>query len=295
MTSTLSNKVSAYYIFSGDNPHTLGVMYTYLGCILAAVRLLGRYNLYDTPFLASIGYIYSPPAAARQYARGSKYSIVNIMEIRPIGRGELWLAQSALFVAIILQVAAWALNPDLAYGPHNLIAVVEVALSVIIGLNASKRHLHRTSLYRTFSFVLLGIVSAANIMSFFLVAKLLILTDQVVSGRQLIIAALAIFLTNIIVFALWYWEIDSPGLSGHKWSHHDKDFQFTQQDMPHEFPDWQPGFIDYAYLSVTNAINFAPADTKPITTQAKCLMAVQALVSVFTLALILARSISILG
>ena len=105
----------------------------------------------------------------------------------------------------------------------------------------------------------------------------------------------SIFLTNIIVYALWYWEIDSPGLTAKRWSKHDKDFQFTQQDMPHEFPTWRPQFVDYLYLSIINAVNFAPADARPLTRSAKLLMASQSLVSVFTLALVIARSVSILG
>ncbi|HTE21909.1 MAG TPA: hypothetical protein VK674_02605 [Candidatus Limnocylindria bacterium] len=217
------------------------------------------------------------------------------MKVHPISRTELWLAQGALFVAILLQVAAWAINPELTLGPHNLIVGTEVALSIIIGMSAGKRHIRPNPVYRTLSLLLLGLISVANIISFFLVSRLLISERLTLSGRDLIMAAVAIFLTNIIVFALWYWEIDSPGLTGRKWSRHDKDFQFTQQDLPKDFPDWQPGFIDYLYLSVTNAINFAPADAKPITTQAKCLMGIQALVSVFTLALILARSVSILN
>lgn len=115
------------------------------------------------------------------------------------------------------------------------------------------------------------------------------------SGYQLLGSAVAIFLTNIIVFALWYWEIDSPGLTGRRWSRHDRDFLFLQQDKPQEYPGWQPNFVDYLYHSVTNAINFAPADTRPITRQAKILMGSQALISVTTLALIIARSVSILG
>jgi predicted neutral ceramidase superfamily lipid hydrolase len=217
------------------------------------------------------------------------------MKIHPISRGELWLAQGVLFAAILLQVFVWGINPDLTYGPHGLIVITELALSVIIGLSASTRHLRPSPVYRTLSIVLLGLISLANITSFFLVARLLIADKLTLSGRELLVSAIAIFLTNIIVFALWYWEIDSPGLTGRKWSKHDKDFQFTQQDMPRDFPDWQPSFIDYLYLSITNAINFAAADAKPITTQAKSLMGAQALISVFTLALILARSISILG
>lgn len=217
------------------------------------------------------------------------------MKIHPISRMELWLAQGALVFAILLQIASWKLSPELAFGPHGFIIITEAALLIIIGLSASSRHLRPSPLYRTLSIVLLGIITLANVDSFFLVIRLLLTEGQVLSGRELIVSALAIFLTNIIVFALWYWEIDSPGLTGMKWSIHHKDFQFTQQDMPKEFPDWQPNFIDYLYLSVTNAINFASADSKPITTQAKALMGTQALVSVFTLALVLARSVSILN
>lgn len=217
------------------------------------------------------------------------------MKVHPIGRSEMWSAQLALFVAILLQVAAWAINPELTYGPHNVIVGTEIVLALILGLTAGKRHLRGSSLYRTLSFLLLGLISLANIVSIVLVAQLLLTNIQDLSGREILVAALAIFLTNIIIFALWYWEIDSPGLTGTKWSKHDKDFQFIQQDIGKEFEDWQPTFIDYLYLSVTNAINFAPADSRPITHQAKCLMGAQALISVFTLALILARSISILG
>ena len=217
------------------------------------------------------------------------------MKVHPISRSELWAAQIALVVAILLQAVVWSINPELTYGPHSFIVAAEVFLAVMIGLTARRRHLQATVLYRVLSTALLALISFANIVSIFLVAKLLLSEGVVLSGKEILLAALAIFLTNVIVFALWYWEIDSPGLTGHKWSKHDKDFQFTQQDIGNEFDDWQPGFVDYMYLSVTNAVNFAPADTRPITHQAKLLMATQSLVSVFTLALVLARSISILG
>lgn len=215
--------------------------------------------------------------------------------VHPISRRELWSAQTALFVAILLQVLAWAINPDLTYGPHGLIVGTELALAVLLGLTAGRRHLHLRTLYRTMSFLLLGLISLANVTSFVLVAKLLLTQTEGLSGREMLVAALAILITNVIIFSLWYWEIDSPGLTGTKWSRHDKDFHFTEQDLGKEYANWQPAYVDYLYMSVTNAINFAPADARPITGQAKILMGTQALISVFTLALILARSISILG
>lgn len=215
--------------------------------------------------------------------------------IHPITRKEFWMAQGALFAAILLQIGVWIVRPGLTFGPQTLIIATEIALAVILGIGAPWRHTGKNPLYRPMAFLLLALISAANISSFILVAESLITVGAHLSGRELLASALAIFLTNIIVFSLWYWEIDSPGLSGRKWSRHDKDFQFTQQDLEKDFPGWQPSFIDYLYLSVTNAINFAPADAKPLTPQAKTLMGVQALVSVFTLALVLARSVSILG
>ncbi len=212
-----------------------------------------------------------------------------------ISRKELLFAQIALYIAIGLQLFSWSISGSLTYGPHPLIIATEIILSVVIAISARNTWLVGRPLYRTLSFVLLALISIENISSLIVVSKLLITQGTHLSGYELLASALAIFLTNIIVFALWYWEIDSPGLSGKKWSRHDKDFQFTQQDMAGDFPHWQPSFADYLYVSITNAINFAPADTRPLTRQAKALMGTQALVSVFTLALVLARSVSILG
>ncbi len=213
----------------------------------------------------------------------------------PITLKELYSVQGALVLAIVLQTVSWAVSPSLHFGPQYIIFAIEIALVTIIGITARKRHEPNNYLHRTISVILLGIITVMNIGSLILVLNELIRSDRVITGYELLASAIAIFLTNIIVFGLWYWEIDSPGLTGRTWSKSDKDFQFTQHDLPHEFPDWQPVFLDYMYLSVTNAVNFAPADAKPLTLQAKSLMGTQAIVSVLTLALLIARSINILG
>lgn len=210
-------------------------------------------------------------------------------------RKELLYAQIALYIAIILQVSTWLTSGNLNYGPHPILILSELALAGILVICSRRPQLLSSKIYRSMSFLLLALISAENISSVVVVTNLLISESELISGYELLTSAIAIFLTNIIVFALWYWEIDSPGLSGKKWSKHDKDFQFTQQDLERDFPNWQPTFPDYVYLSLTNAINFAAADAKPLTHQAKTLMGTQALVSVFTLALIVARSVSILG
>lgn len=204
-------------------------------------------------------------------------------------------AQLALFVAIALQVAARQIGTDAVPGSHYFIITIELVLAVLIALTVNFRRREGKGPYHVFAVLLLGIISLANASGLIYVLNSLITQHGTVHGESLLASALAIFMTNIIVFSLWYWEIDSPGLTRTRWSRHDKDFQFTQQNLKDEFPDWQPEFLDYLFLSVTNAVNFAPSDAKPLTRQAKMLMALQALVSVFTLALLIARSVSILG
>lgn len=200
-----------------------------------------------------------------------------------------------LFGAIALQVFAWRVSQELLPGSQYVLVITEIVLVIFIGFTANIQKGPTRNLHHAIALVLLGLISFANITGLMFVLNSLIYGHSDVAGGQLLTSAIAIFMTNIIVYALWYWEIDSPGLTRKRWSKHDKDFQFTQQDMKHEFPDWSPQFIDYLYLAITNAINFAPADARPLTRSAKLLMASQALVSVFTLALVVARSVSVLG
>jgi uncharacterized membrane protein len=212
-----------------------------------------------------------------------------------IAKRELVQAQAALFAAIGLQVLVWRISDELAFGPQYMIVLTEVILVVLIGLTINMHTARKMGLHHFMAIILLGLLSVANVTSLILVLHSLIIGHVSVSGTELLASAIAIFMTNIIVFALWYWEIDSPGLSRARWSKSDKDFQFTQQDMKSEYRNWQPEFMDYLYVSLTNAINFAPSDTRPLTKVAKTLMGAQALVSIFTLALVIARAVSILG
>lgn len=215
--------------------------------------------------------------------------------IRRLTRQELLQAQVALFVAIALQLIVWKINHELLIGPQYIIIPTEIALAFLLGITANIQAPAKRVVHHAFAIGLLALISAANVSSLVLVLHSLIVTHQAFEGTELLASAVAIFMTNIIVFALWYWEIDSPGLSGKRWSKHDKDFQFTQQDMSRDFPGWRPAFFDYVYVSLTNAINFAPSDTRPLTHGAKAMMGVQSLVSIFTLAVVIARSVNILG
>lgn len=212
-----------------------------------------------------------------------------------ISKRELLHAQLALITAIFLQIVVLNVNETLTLGPQYLIIGTEIGMAILLAASLNAHTSSSRNMQRISAGSLLAFISFANLGSLILVLQSLVITHAQISGPELLAAALAIFLTNIIVYALWYWEIDSPGLTRNRWSKSDKDFQFTQQDMPKEFSGWRPQFSDYLYLSITNGINFAPADTKPLSRVAKGLMASQALISVFTLALVIARSVSILN
>jgi uncharacterized membrane protein len=212
-----------------------------------------------------------------------------------ISRRELIQAQIGLFIAIALQVLVWKINDELLLGPQYLLIPAEILLAILISFTVNMRTVRRRAMNHVLAITLLALMSIANVSSLMLVLNELIIVHAAVSGPELLASAIAIFITNIIVYALWYWEVDSPGLSRKRWSKNDQDFQFTQQERKEEFPVWRPEFLDYLYVSTTNAINFAPADARPLTHGAKLLMGSQALISVFTLALLVARSVSILN
>jgi uncharacterized membrane protein len=218
--------------------------------------------------------------------------------MRPkITRSEVLQVQLALLAAIGLQIVTRSIGNELLPGSQLVIILTELGLALLIGFTVNRHRERKLGVHHVIAVLLIGLISVINVSGLVYVLHSLIVNHAALNGEQLLTSAIAIFATNIIVFALWYWEIDSPGMTGMQWSRHDKNFQFTQQDagLSTEFTHWRAQFGDYLYLSITNAVNFAPADVRPLTLEAKSLMAAQSLISVFTLALVIARSVSILG
>lgn len=206
--------------------------------------------------------------------------------MRPIDRKELWIAELTLIVAAGLQLT---ISDKLRIGPKYLLAILLLLLVFGIAFTAPRRHIGRATSHITISTLLIGVVSLVNAGELGLLVNALIHNTNL-PGKSLLSGALAIFLTNIIVFGLWFWELDSPGLSGR----HKKDvahFQFPQGNDQ----KWNPLFFDYLYVSLTNSTAFSPTDTMPLTHAAKLLMSGQALISLLTVVLVTARAVNILG
>lgn len=213
----------------------------------------------------------------------------------PPAAGEpFWPAQLTVLAAIALQV----LLPDrLTAGPSWLIPACEGALLIGLFL-ATPRQLEREHTHRRVVAIgLTALVSAANIYSLWALTRYLIYHHRAIHGRELIFAGIFIWLTNFLIFALWYWELDRGG-PGRRAAAHDgpPDFLFPQMSDDRIEPiDWRPQFLDYLYVSLTNATAFSPTDTMPLSRGAKSIMGIQALVSLVTLGLIVSRAVNILS
>ena len=103
-------------------------------------------------------------------------------------------------------------------------------------------------------------------------------------------------MTNIIVFGIWYWELDRGGpFNRAAGTVPHPDFLFPQMVSPELSPEhWEPRFLDYLYTSFTNVMAFSPTDTMPLSRWAKSLMALQSAIALSTTALVLARAVNIL-
>ena len=202
-----------------------------------------------------------------------------------------WPASLALVACIALYIV---LPNRLVVGPHWLLPIL-VALP-LAPLSARKhRHPDESPWIRHATIALIALVTLANVVSMVLLVHHL-LVSQVSQGRQLIYSAVAVWLTNVIVYGLWFWEVDRGGphrrASGEKLQN---DLEFPQMENPDLAPEhWRPHFTDYLYTSFANGTSFAPADAMPLTFRMKALFTTESVVSLVTIAVVAARAVNIL-
>ena len=202
-----------------------------------------------------------------------------------------WPASLALLACLVLYLV---LPARLVVGPRWLLPVLIVL--PLIPLSARRhRRPDEAPWVRPTAIALLGLITVANVATVVLLVQRLL--DRAVSqGRALIYSAVAIWLTNVIVYGLWLWEVDRGGparraAGGGPYP----DVQFPQMENPALAPPgWRPRFIDYLYTSVANGTSFAPADAMPLSPVAKLLFLGESLVSLATIAIVAARAVNIL-
>ena len=212
-------------------------------------------------------------------------------------------AAAAVLVAIVLYAA---LPSALLVGPRFLVPVLEVALLVPLLVGNPRRMTRETRALRSISIALILTIAATNVVS------LALLVDELVhgvhQGTDLLLGAAQVWLTNIIVFSLAYWELDRGGpvvrTREPRAMLPPADFRFPQ-DEDHDAvdevavrsavrSDWSPAFLDYFYVSVTNSSAFSPTDTMPLSHRAKMLMSVESVSALMLSVIVIARGVSLL-
>jgi hypothetical protein len=199
----------------------------------------------------------------------------------------------AMLVAIALQLRL----PD-RYGlqPRWLMAALElVLLGILTAINPIRLN-RSTRLGRLASIAVVAAITIDNGIAAGSLDLHIVRGSTGLSAIGLLATGAAIYATNVIAFGVWYWELDrggpfnrAQGMDPHP------DFLFPQMTAPHLAPpDWEPLFVDYLYLSLTNVLAFSPTDTLPLSRWAKSLMAFQSVVALSTTALVIARAVNIL-
>ena len=217
---------------------------------------------------------------------------------RRVTQGEpRWQVSLAVAAAIALQLPV----PGrlVLLHPSWVLPVLDALLAVGLIIANPRRINRESAILRYTSMTLIALISLANLWS----AERLI-SDLVTGNPSGIVSnpatllgtGASIWLTNMIAFALWYWELDRGGPVARALAIKQyPDFQFVQMVTPELAPPgWEPMFADYFYLSFTNASAFSPTDVMPLSRWAKMLMLVQSAAALVTVALVIARAVNIL-
>jgi len=210
---------------------------------------------------------------------------------RPEPRGQALLAFLAI-CAIYL-----ALPRDLVVGPIWLLPSVIVILLVPTVVS---HRVGRHSLNRTLGFIINGITTLALIGSVVLLVRTL--PTHRSSPLQLLRSGGLLWLTNVIVFALWYWRLDGGGpIFRHKQNKFGStSFLFPQMQIPHdergqfECARWRPRFIDYLFVAFTQSSTFGPTDAPLLARWAKVMAMIQILISLTIVVLLISRAVGVL-
>jgi hypothetical protein len=202
----------------------------------------------------------------------------------------LWPGQLAIAGALGL---VYVMPERLTPGPGRVLPVIETGLLLALVIASYTRP---TSRIKLLVFAFLGAVTLTNLVALGLLIHFLLAGGHA-RGTDLIGGGVVIWCTNLLVFAVWYWELDRGGPRPPA-SPAFPDLFFPQMtdDVRGRYAPtgWRPRFSDSLYVSLTNQAAFSPTDTMPLTPRAKLLFAVQSVASLITVGVLIARAVNIL-
>lgn len=216
-----------------------------------------------------------------------------------------WPAVAALLVAIVL----YALLPSsfLPWLRYTAVAIAALMFIPLVAVNPL-RFQRQTRWSRRLSVGQVLFLAAMNQVALVQLVYRLVHAGKD-DGPELLLAAAQVWITNVIVFALIYWEMDRGGpvtrTTARRADIPPADFRFPQ-DEDHDAvaevavrssntSDWTASYVDYLYFSASNSMAFSPTDTMPLSHRAKVLMLIESFAGFVILALVIARAVSLLG
>ncbi|MEQ1946789.1 MAG: hypothetical protein ABL995_06360 [Bryobacteraceae bacterium] len=205
-----------------------------------------------------------------------------------------WPALLALLGASFL---FYALPPALRAWPDWLVILLVAGFA---SPGVFLAHLRQQRSVQIAGHLAVATTTIAMIGSLYLLVSRLPLHQE--SPPELLRAATALWISNILVFAAWYWRLDAGGPHQRdlRESHTDGAFLFPQMTLDPKIrvemgeADWAPNFVDYLFLAFTTSTAFSPTDVPVLSRWAKGLMIIQSLISLTTIALLAARAVNIL-
>lgn len=202
-----------------------------------------------------------------------------------------WPVVLAISVTIgILAVLPERIRLTPAWFPCAIGATVIIP---IVSVSLSKRKRIWLAIERDVTLLFVMIVAAANIVTLTVLVRSMIDPMKEAGGLQLLTSSIAVWIINVLIFALLYWQVDGGGLDN-RMSHTDArpDWLFPQRD---KMQGWKPVFVDYLFLGYSTAAAFSAADVMPLTSRAKMLMMLEGVISLVTIVVVGARAIDALA
>lgn len=198
-----------------------------------------------------------------------------------------WVSRWTAIVGALLIGVLYAFLPDnLRVGPPWLLVVIEIVLILPIASSWATGNFMSYNLIRTLSLIVLGFAALGVAVSLVLLIRTLAVITQ---ASVLLRSAGLLWVSNVLVFGLIYWEIDGGGpRARHMQGHHAADFMFPQQAI-NDLDNWIPLFFDYLFVAFTGATAFSPTDTYPLTRRAKALMMLEGVLSFLIVAILIGR------
>jgi uncharacterized membrane protein len=198
--------------------------------------------------------------------------------------------------AVIAASVLHALLPPELKAQQSVWVPLLAALILVVLIIADPGRINRVQRWtRVLSGILFGFITLANALSVVLLIQGILDNSSFDTARDLLYAGASVWITNVIAFALWYWDLDGGGAAARlNGTGPSPALVFPEMTHREHVPDgWYPKFVDYLSFSFSTALAFSPTDVSAVKPWAKVMMVCESLVSLATAALVIARAVNV--